>query len=175
MRDDQHGFTIIEVVLVLAVAGLIFLIVFVALPQLQRARRDTQRKSHLGQVAGAIESFASNNRGLYPTTSAGTFDDFVDGVEANFISPSTGLPYDYHYRSVSGAWTANTSPDEIYMDGSNARCRDPGEVPIGSEYNPFEYFDEDQQDHRSLASFAVVIGLETGGWYCLDNSGPQLP
>ena len=44
-RSSQAGgFTIIEVVLVLAIAGLIFLMVFVALPALQRSQRDTQRK-----------------------------------------------------------------------------------------------------------------------------------
>lgn len=40
----NKGFTIIEVVLVLAIAGLIFLAVFLALPALQRNQRDTQRK-----------------------------------------------------------------------------------------------------------------------------------
>ncbi len=47
MRPDEGtrgGFTIIEVVLVLAIAGLIFLMVFIALPALQRAQRDSQRK-----------------------------------------------------------------------------------------------------------------------------------
>jgi prepilin-type N-terminal cleavage/methylation domain-containing protein len=43
------GFTIIEVVLVLAIAGLIFLLVFLALPGLQRSRRDAQRKSDMGK------------------------------------------------------------------------------------------------------------------------------
>jgi prepilin-type N-terminal cleavage/methylation domain-containing protein len=40
-KPKAHGFTIIEVVLVLAIAGLIFLIVFLALPALQRSQRDT--------------------------------------------------------------------------------------------------------------------------------------
>ena len=34
---DAKGFTIIEVALVLAIAGLIFLVVFLALPALQRS------------------------------------------------------------------------------------------------------------------------------------------
>lgn len=41
---NTKGFTIIEVVLVLAIAGLIFLMVFIALPALQRGQRDTQRR-----------------------------------------------------------------------------------------------------------------------------------
>lgn len=46
-KFQKNGFTIIEVVLVLAVAGLIFLMVFLALPALQRSQRDTQRKSEI--------------------------------------------------------------------------------------------------------------------------------
>ena len=50
----RGGFTIIEVVLVLAIAGLIFLMVFIALPALQRSQRDTQRRNDLGRVTNAI-------------------------------------------------------------------------------------------------------------------------
>ncbi|PLS80866.1 hypothetical protein CYG49_03830, partial [Candidatus Saccharibacteria bacterium] len=46
--SKQSGFTIIEVVLVLAIAALIFLIVFLAVPALQRGQRDTQRRSDVG-------------------------------------------------------------------------------------------------------------------------------
>ena len=44
LKKNKKGFTIIEIVLVLAIAGLIFLMIFVALPALQRSQRDTQRK-----------------------------------------------------------------------------------------------------------------------------------
>jgi prepilin-type N-terminal cleavage/methylation domain-containing protein len=62
------GFTIIEVVLVLAIAGLIFLMVFVALPALQAGQRDTARKSDASTVLSAVNTFASGNRGAFPTT-----------------------------------------------------------------------------------------------------------
>ena len=58
---NKKGFTIIEVVLVLAVAGLIFLMVFLALPALQRAQRDAQRKQDLSRWAAAIASYKSAN------------------------------------------------------------------------------------------------------------------
>lgn len=60
------GFTIIEVVLVLAIAGLIFMMVFIALPNLQRAQRDTQRRSALGEVAAQIQQYQTNNNGRLP-------------------------------------------------------------------------------------------------------------
>ena len=44
-KDNKKGFTIIEVVLVLAIAGLIFAMVFIALPALQRSQHDQSRKN----------------------------------------------------------------------------------------------------------------------------------
>ena len=50
-RQPKAGFTIIEVVLVLAIAGLIFLMVFLALPALNRGQRNTQRKRDAAQIS----------------------------------------------------------------------------------------------------------------------------
>lgn len=68
----KRGFTIIEVVLVLAIAGLIFLMVFVALPTLQRNQRDTARKNDMDRLHSALVSYVSNNNrmpGAVPTSS----------------------------------------------------------------------------------------------------------
>ena len=56
-QPNNKGFTIIEVVLVLAIAGLIFLMVFIALPALQRNQRDTRRKNDLSTFASALQNF----------------------------------------------------------------------------------------------------------------------
>ena len=61
--NSKKGFTIIEVVLVLAIAGLIFLMVFIALPALQRNQRDTQRRNDYSMLSSAITSYSSNNGG----------------------------------------------------------------------------------------------------------------
>lgn len=70
-NKNKQGFTIIEVVLVLAIAALIFLMVFIALPALQRNQRDTARKTVLGKVASSVTSFQSNNKGKLPCIAAG--------------------------------------------------------------------------------------------------------
>lgn len=68
MKKHKHykGFTIIEVVLVLAIAGLIFLMVFLALPALQQSQRDTQRKNDARNLLAAIIEFQSHNKGQRP-------------------------------------------------------------------------------------------------------------
>ena len=62
-KNNFKGFTIIEVVLVLAIAGLIFLMVFLGLPALQRAQRDTQRKQDVAMVVTALHNWKANNKG----------------------------------------------------------------------------------------------------------------
>ena len=58
---SKQGFTIIEVVLVLAIAGLIFLMVFVALPALQRSQRDTARRNDMSRVDTSLVQYQTNN------------------------------------------------------------------------------------------------------------------
>lgn len=76
----EKGFTIIEVVLVLAIAALIFLMVFIALPALQRNQRDQDRKTVLGKVAAGISSYQSTNRGEAPSTPS-NLAGYVDGKD----------------------------------------------------------------------------------------------
>ena len=66
-QKSNAGFTIIEVMIVLAIAGLILLIVFLAVPALQRNSRNTQRKNDISAILSGISEFESNNSGVLPT------------------------------------------------------------------------------------------------------------
>ena len=68
--NSKAGFSIIEVVLVLAIAGLIFLMVFIALPAVQRNQRDIQRRNDAGSFISQITSYSTNNNGKVPATAA---------------------------------------------------------------------------------------------------------
>ncbi|HUC87909.1 MAG TPA: type II secretion system protein [Candidatus Binatia bacterium] len=66
-RNKDQGFTIIEVMIVLAIAGLIMLIIFLAVPALQRTARNTQRKNDASAVASAYANFLDDNNGAIPS------------------------------------------------------------------------------------------------------------
>ena len=66
MTKNKKGFTIIEVVLVLAIAGLIFLMVFIALPALQRSQRNTRRRQDMARILSAVNDYQTNNNGKLP-------------------------------------------------------------------------------------------------------------
>ena len=68
--NEQKGFTIIEVLIVLAVAALILLVVFLAVPGLQRNQKNTQIKQEISRLSGAIVNFEANNGGAAPLNSS---------------------------------------------------------------------------------------------------------
>ena len=77
-QQNKKGFTIIEVVLVLAIAGLIFLMVFLALPALQRGQRDSQRRSDISRFMSQINSYQTNNGGRVPSADKNDIGKFLD-------------------------------------------------------------------------------------------------
>lgn len=100
MRDllnKEQGFTLIEIVLVLAIAGLILLMVFLAVSGAQKSRRDTQRKQDVSRISSQLESFASNNDGAYPTAvNLAAFEATYLAPQSNYEDPSSGAWYGAH-------------------------------------------------------------------------------
>jgi len=66
-KNRNKGFTIIEVMIVLAIAGLILLIVFLAIPALQRSQANTGRKEDAGRLVTAFGNYISDANGQLPT------------------------------------------------------------------------------------------------------------
>ncbi len=82
-KNNNQGFTIIEVLIVLVIAGLIMLIVFLAVPALQRNSRNTQRKNDVASLISAVQEYKSN-KGAPPATVA----DFIGRAKLGFYPTS---------------------------------------------------------------------------------------
>lgn len=70
LSANKKGFTLIEVVIVLAIAGLIFVVVFLAVQGAQRGRRDSERQAAAGRLIAAVDQYSSNNNGALPANCA---------------------------------------------------------------------------------------------------------
>ncbi len=107
-KRKEEGFTIIEVMIVLAIAGLIILVVLLAIPALQRNSRNTTIKNDAAAVAGAIQEFQSANNGKMP--------DDVSVADGTVTVSKTGL------TSVTGKVKAGTDVVKatIGAEGENA-------------------------------------------------------
>ncbi len=65
-KQSTEGFTIIEVLIVMGVFGLITVIIFLALPALQRTSRNNQRKQDVQTVLELVSRYELNNSGNVP-------------------------------------------------------------------------------------------------------------
>lgn len=150
--QKQQGFTIIEVVLVLAIAGLIFLVVFLAVPALQRSQRDTARKNDLSRFMSQISSYQSNNKGTVPVASAAGVSAFVAAYLTpagdTFEDPSGG---DYTY--VYGVGAGPTTRGQIRY-ATAATCGANGDVVAAT---------------GQTRKVAASVALEGGGAYCQNS------
>ena len=102
-KKANGGFTIIEVMIVLAIAGLILLIVFLAVPALQRNSRNTQRKNDVSALLSAVSEYESNSNGQLPNTS-GTFQSTFTNANPKLGYYTTAANVTYNYKS------SNTTP-----------------------------------------------------------------
>lgn len=93
-QKRQNGFTIIEVMIVLAVAALILLIVLLAVPALQRNSRNTTLKNDVSTLAGAISTYESDNNGTGPTNIAGTGQAVNLSAGTCAATSDTSAPYE---------------------------------------------------------------------------------
>lgn len=114
LHKQEKGFTIIEVLIVLAIAGLIILIVFLAVPALQRNSRNTQRKNDVSALIGAVQEYTNNNNGKLPAAAA----DFTSNAKIS-IYDTTDVDYSNPATAVVAA--PGTDNTKVYIRGY-AKC-----------------------------------------------------
>lgn len=124
IKSRKDGFTIIEVLIVLAIAGLIMLIVFLAVPALQRNSRNTQRKNDVANILGAVNEFTNNNGGSLPTAAS----DFTGNAKTGYYATS-----DITYVT-SG--TAGTNTSTVYVV-RGAKCSNATTSPVTGSSRQF--------------------------------------
>jgi prepilin-type N-terminal cleavage/methylation domain-containing protein len=150
-KQKQKGFTIIEVVLVLAIAGLIFLMVFIALPALQRSQRDTQRKQDLSRSLTKVNEYQSNNRNALPASNNAAWnklaDDYLRVSGDTFTDPTRG---DYTFNVTTADPTYNNDTAVITVAVGKS-CNGEGLSDAGSR------------------TVALRMKLEGGGTACQNN------
>ena len=191
----KKGFTIIEVVLVLAIAGLIFLMVFLALPALQRSQRDAQRKQDIAMVVTALHNWKANNKGRgYASMGNSVLTPLTDlneeqkkygvnnGVEPIENSPlNSYISFDIksgkNKNNISSSLSLNTkivttsvnnNVTLFRIDSPSFRDHERIAVVVGMGCDNIELASNRSVVLRNIkkGAAAVVYLLESGGAYC---------
>jgi prepilin-type N-terminal cleavage/methylation domain-containing protein len=187
MVKPKNGFTIIEVLIVLAIAGLILVVVLIAIPQLQRNARNLQRKSHAELFFGELLNYLPSNNGKFPgaqhpkdvdiNSEIGSADDFsarfVDN-NPDFVEPLGGGEYQInwgpsigglgHIDWMFGAW-CNGDVFDSNLDWNGDRSKIA--VIIGLEPGDLE---EDSYGVNNYWDARTDSGRPQDATFCIDNS-----
>ena len=181
---SKRGFTVIEVALVLAIAGLIFLMVFIALPGLRASQRDAERREDVTMLIESIKKYQTNNRGTLP----GSSDSNVIGGGGTVIVDNTSSGSDTKWAGFYQKYLGDKFTDP---NGENYKlavigCGAAADQPCGSgaQYGDNVFFPNDYKMLVVLQAscsgdqtvgtsnprkLAVVYKLEGAGTYCANT------
>lgn len=89
MNKKNKGFTLVELLVVIAIIAILVVLILVALGVARQKARDSQRKTDLRSIQTALELYASDNGGLYPTTGQA---NLYTGIEPKYLNPAPKDP-----------------------------------------------------------------------------------
>ena len=170
--------------IVLAIAGLILAIVFIAVPALQRNARDTQRKADISAIQGGINTYQGNNNGDIPDTAA-ELGDALDGLNLGFYNTTnysatvavpayalTGMAESELYFAVNGAFAVQTAGSDtqdyaLYLE--NAEC---SATVAKAQFMPAIALATGGITERGGSrTWAIIYAIESDtDFLCVDNS-----
>ncbi|MBP9738479.1 type II secretion system protein, partial [Candidatus Saccharibacteria bacterium] len=163
--NNKKGFTLIEVVLVLAIGGLIFLLAFIAFQQVSANRRDTQRRSDAARLIAELENFRVDTGG-YPSAPTVSF------ASESFAVPSTNGLGTFVGSYLGGSSYTNPDGDTYVF------AKDAGDyaisIALGGKGRAIQYGYGQKCNNGSFVSntgsVAIIMNLEKGN-VCRDTLG----
>lgn len=176
-RKLQKGFTIIEVLIVLAIAGLILVVVLIAIPQLQRNQRNEARRSIVARMVTEFNNYAGNNNGNLPAATGADLGQVSDrylgctptvsgssvfsaGCTVNITDPKNGSEMVMTVGTTAAGSTPSLSDTHWLAAG------DLGEV----FYQVSVSCNGEAIQASAGRSFVLYTVLEGGAIACVDNS-----
>jgi len=179
----MRGFTIIEVMIVLAIVGLLLTVILLAVPALQRNSRNFQRKNFAERAAAQLETYYLEHNRKYPATPQ-QYCDFILNYLANSNSSSACNPSSYGPApdfcisgTVDGFDVCYHKNDQAAHDVKNEDrlsiiyahwCLTPGMT--GYDIQPGDVIYSTDPSDKDIRKYAVWIKLEASDTIvCIDN------
>jgi len=133
---ESYGFTIIEVLIVLAIAGLIMLTIFIAVPAANRNERNLKRKHDVGLILSAVNEFEVANNGTPPlwahTDTTTTNQIFIGDATANPVYVTLAYYNPWPFSSLGVPFYAPMTPYAPSDNGLNVTTTEDMKMIVGA-------------------------------------------
>jgi prepilin-type N-terminal cleavage/methylation domain-containing protein len=186
MSGQQHGFTIIEVLIVLTIAMFILMLVFLAVPAANRVARNHVRKDAVEHVASEVDEYKVNHH-HYPISGPTPYIDnraaFINYLKTlpeykNFTFRYTddGIDHRYPFAGTGAPADPNDALDEISIIPGHICNTSSGLGPGDTDY-PIRSVGSYFTDYNGYVVLTLLEGYGPGSSptvYCVDNDFQQL-
>lgn len=146
--SSTGGFTIVEVLIVLAIAGLILVIVFEAIPSVTRALRNGRRKHDVSLILGVVSEYELKDSDNFPQNCSGngsTSCKACDGTTAQCAVSNTDQPNDYflHFAQDQLSYYTYTSSntDPVTLTGDYPQNNNGDNPPPNTNTEQVQIYD----------------------------------
>jgi prepilin-type N-terminal cleavage/methylation domain-containing protein len=164
----KTGFTIIEVALVLAIAAVIFAVVFLAVPAVQRAQRDQLRRKQVDSFLIEFQTYSANNyRKIGVTYGEVWRKELIASFQANYADLIRANDLKIVFESGEGGipglgpsgqddYVPDYAYDTLYFE-DGGKCGEHGAIL--------------NDDSRGRKNLVMAMMMEQGGGnaYCRDT------